>query len=99
MGKKTWKTKFGLRQVKQELPTIEEALTAAECLTDDLNQQLEIAASLMGIESEKVREAAKWRPPALLEKRDILQIKRIGSDTNTRAVVVERRAPRRLIRP
>ncbi len=95
MAKKVWKTKFGLRKVKLALPTVEEALTAAECLTDDFDQRLEIAASLLGIDIEKVREIAKRVPS---EKRDILQIRRTGSDTSSRTIVVERRMPRRLIR-
>lgn len=55
----TWNTKFGSRRVKQALPTIEEALFAAECLNDDFDQQVEIAASLLGVGVEEVRAVAK----------------------------------------
>jgi hypothetical protein len=44
----TWKTKWGARRVRKDPPTIEEALIAAESLTSDLAQRVEIAASLMG---------------------------------------------------
>ena len=44
----TWKTKWGARRVREDPPTIEEALIAAESLTDDLAQRVEIAAALMG---------------------------------------------------
>lgn len=42
-----WTTKYGPRRVRHEPPTLEEALTAAEGLTDDFDQQLAIAADLM----------------------------------------------------
>ncbi|HLJ70809.1 MAG TPA: hypothetical protein VKU03_05790 [Roseiarcus sp.] len=68
MGK-TWMTKWGPRKVREIPPTLEEAFVAAECLTDDLNEKIEIAASLMGMPVEDVRaQAAKLsgqaqRPP------------------------------------
>jgi hypothetical protein len=53
-------TKWGSRKVREIPPTIEEAFVAAECLTDDLAQKIEIAASLMGLPVEEVRaQAAK----------------------------------------
>ena len=59
MGK-TWMTKWGPRKVREIPPTLEEAFVAAECLTEDLNQKIEIAASLMGMPVEEVRaQAAK----------------------------------------
>ncbi len=54
----TWNTKFGGRRVRQEPPTLAEALVAAEAMSDDTEQQLEIAASLMNLEIDEVRESA-----------------------------------------
>ena len=40
-----WMTKYGARRVRVELPTLEDALFAAEGLTDDVHQQIHIAAA------------------------------------------------------
>ncbi|CAM5777208.1 hypothetical protein LMIY3S_05920 [Labrys miyagiensis] len=95
----TWKTKYGSRRVKQALPTIEEALVAAECLSDDFEQQIEIAASLLGVDAEEVRTVAKRpAPPKPTERRLSLPIAQPRSPTAApRAVVVEYRAPKRLV--
>src|SRR5271157_5558354 len=67
----TWKTKWGVRRVRRDNPTIEEALVAAESLADDPAQRAEIAASLMGLPVEEVqalaaKHAAKTRGRASL---------------------------------
>ncbi len=46
-----WKTKYGMRRVRVDPPTLEEALYAAEGLTPDTNEQLQIAAQLMDLNS------------------------------------------------
>ncbi|MGD1037422.1 MAG: hypothetical protein ABR878_09540 [Roseiarcus sp.] len=87
----TWKTKWGARRVRENPPTIEEALIAAESLTDDLAQRIEIAASLMGVPAEEVRTlAAKQAGPS--RGRATLV------NGRSRAVVVEYKRPR-TIRP
>ncbi len=85
----TWKTKWGLRRVRRDNPTIEEALVAAESLADDPAHRAEIAASLMGLPVEEVqalaaKHAAKTRGRASLVA------------GRTRAVVVEYKRPRTL---
>jgi len=82
-----WKTKWGLRRVRKDLPTIEEALIAAEAMADDPAARAEIAASLMGVpvedvQSLAVKQAAKSRGRASLVA------------GRTRAVVVEYKRPR-----
>jgi len=82
-----WKTKWGMRRVRRESPTIEEALIAAESLADDPAMRAQIAASLMGVPVEDVealaaRQAAKTRGRASLVA------------GRTRAVVVEYKRPR-----
>ena len=83
----TWKTKWGVRRVRRDSPTIEEALVAAESLAQDPAQRAEIAASLMGLPVEEVqvlapKHAAKTRGRASLVA------------GRTRAVVVEYKRPR-----
>lgn len=60
----TWQTKYGTRRVREEKPTLAEAITAARGLTDDLDEQADFAASLMGLPRDEVRaELAKLAPP------------------------------------
>ena len=44
-----WNTKYGPRRVRRDPPTLDEAIFAAVGITDDHEQQAEIAASLMGM--------------------------------------------------
>src|SRR4051812_32270587 len=53
-----WKTKYGSRRVRRELPTMAEAITAARDITDDREGQAEIAASLMGVPLDDTVRAA-----------------------------------------
>ncbi|MGO8801049.1 MAG: hypothetical protein ACLQE9_21130 [Roseiarcus sp.] len=82
-----WNTKWGPRRVRQSPPTLEEAFIAAESLTDDFGQRIEIAASLIGAPVEEVKaQAAKFAPhangrPSLVTGRG-------------RAVVVQYKRPR-----
>jgi hypothetical protein len=89
-----WMTKYGARRVRVELPTLEDALFAAEGLTDDVHQQIHIAAALMQVpedevraEAERLRKDRSGRPQTVhATSRD----RRAGAP-----VVVERRALRR----
>src|SRR5258707_7077221 len=83
----TWKTKWGVRRVRRDTPTVEEALIAAESLAADPVQRAEIAATLMGVPVEEVRvlaakQAARTRGRASLVA------------GRTRAVGVEDKRPR-----
>ena len=83
----TWKTKWGVRRVRRDTPTVEEALIAAESLAADPVQRAEIAATLMGVPVEEVKvlaakQAARTRGRASLVA------------GRTRAVVVEYKRPR-----
>ncbi len=91
MSSKTWQTKYGPRRVKTALPTLDEALFAAKGLSDDFNEQVELAASLMGVPEDQVRaEAMKSRNTTTLQVRTPLKDR-----AATRSVVVERRIVRR----
>ncbi len=59
----TWKTKYGPRRVRHDPPTLEEAIFAARGLTDDVQEQVEIAAGLMELPPDEVRAALAKIPP------------------------------------
>ena len=54
-----WKTKYGTRRVRRDPPTLEEAIFAAVGITEDHEQQAEIAAALMGMPIEPVLAEVK----------------------------------------
>ena len=86
-----WKTEFGPRRVKREPPTLDEAIIAAQGLTDDLAQQAELAASLMGIAvDETVRKAV-----AKASAKSRATVAATGRGGMQREVVVERKTVRR----
>jgi len=87
----TWITKSGPRRVRHEPPTLKEAVIAAQGLTDDLDQQAEIAAALMAVSIEDARaELAKMAPT-----RNSAQIvTSSGRNGGARTVIVERKPTR-----
>ena len=94
---KTWKTKYGPRRVRIEAPTLEEAIFAAQGLTDDHEQQVEIAAALMGLAPDKVRaELPKQTPAARTNAKSVVFAGPAGAP---RSIVVERKAGRRSLKP
>ncbi len=82
-----WKTKWGARRVRKDPPTIEEALIAAESLSGDLAQRIEIAASLMGAPVEEVRALAAKQASMSRGRATLV-------NGRSRAVVVEYKRPR-----
>jgi hypothetical protein len=96
-----WDTKDGPRRVRRDPPTVEEAVLAAQGLTDQLSEQTEIVASLMQISAEEARGAVL----RMVQRKDVDRIAIAttrGAGTGRasaapRAVVVERRGPRRSI--
>jgi len=86
-----WKTKYGKRRVKNEPPTLEDAIFAARGLTDNLQQQVEIAASLIGLPHEEVRAAVLKSNQSAKQ----LTLVQPASGRAQRTVVVERIASRR----
>ncbi len=60
-----WETKYGLRRVRHDPPTLDEAIAAAQGLSDELDEQVEIAAGLMALPVDVVRaEILKAAKPA-----------------------------------
>lgn len=94
----TWVTKYGVRRVRVELPTLDDALYAAEGLTSDRGEQIRIAAELMQVPVEQVRAEAER-----IIKNRANTIERTSSSRSmpgsrpSGPIVVERRAPRRLV--
>src|ERR1700687_33626 len=83
-----WNTKYGPRRVRRDPPTLDEAIFAAIGITDDQNEQAEIAASLVGLPIESVTAEVKkaGRTAARSSTRVIA-----GEQGAQRSVVVERR--------
>jgi len=90
-----WNTKYGPRRVRHEMPTLAEAIAAAQGLSDELNEQAEIAASLIGLPCDQVRTALlKVAPP----RKDVSKSRVfVGPASAPRTIVVERKPTRRLI--
>lgn len=90
-----WQTKYGKRRVREEKPVLAEAIAAAQGLSDDLDEQAGIAASLMGLPVAEVRaELAKLAPP---RKDSVKSVVFTGSPSAPRTIVVERKISRRII--
>jgi len=85
-----WETKDGMRRVRRDPPTIEEAVVAAQGLTEDVKEQVEIVASLMEISLEEARRVVL----RMGQRKDVNRVtvtSRVGAP---RAIVVERRTSR-----
>ena len=97
MSNEVWQTKDGRRRVRRDPPTIEEAVLAAQGLSEETGAQAEIVASLMHIPVDEARGAVL----RLAQRKSVDRITitartgRSAARTVPRAVVVERRAPRR----
>ena len=87
-----WNTKYGPRRVRRDPPTLDEAIFAAAGITDDPDEQAEIAASLMGMPIESVTAEVKkaGRSKTRSSTRVIA-----GEQGAQRSVVVERRVVRK----
>ena len=87
-----WNTKYGRRRVRHDPPTLDEAIFAAIGITDDQQQQAEIAAALMGLPDESVQaEVRKVARTAARSSTHVIT----GEQGAQRAVVVERKVVRR----
>jgi hypothetical protein len=88
-----WNTKYGTRRVRHDPPTLDEAIFAAIGITDDQEQQAEIAASLMGMPLDVVQ--AEVKKQARVNSRVTATRVIAGEQGARRSVVVERRVVRR----
>jgi len=85
-----WETKYGRRRVRRDPPTVEEAVLAAQGLTDELKEQIEIVASLMEVPVDEARGAVL----RMGQRKDVNRVTIAGRVGSSRAVVVERRTAR-----
>ena len=85
-----WDTKDGRRRVRRDPPTVDEAVLAAQGLTDDVKEQIEIVASLMQVTPEEARGAVL----RMGQRKDVNRVTVAGRVGAPRAVVVERRTSR-----
>ncbi len=89
-----WDTKDGRRRVRRDPPTVEEAVQAAQGLTEELSEQIEIVASLMEVSADEARSAVL----RLGQRKDVSRFTIAGRAGAQRAIVVERRVTRRPLR-
>jgi hypothetical protein len=85
-----WETKDGRRRVRRDPPTVEEAVVAAQGLTDNLKEQIEIVASLMEVSLDEARGVVL----RMGQRKDVNHVTITGRVGAPRAVVVERRTSR-----
>jgi hypothetical protein len=88
-----WNTKYGTRRVRRDPPTLEEAIFAATGITDDLESQAEIAASLMGMPLDAVQAEVKKIARSTIRSATTRVI--AGEQGAQRSIVVERRVVRK----
>jgi hypothetical protein len=89
-----WDTKDGRRRVRRDLPTVEEAVLAAQGLTEEIAEQVEIVASLMEVPAEEAKGAVL----RFAQRKDVNRTTIISTAGTPRTVVVERRTIRRPLR-
>ena len=89
-----WDTKDGRRRVRRDPPTVEEAVRAAQGLTEEFSEQIEIVASLMEVTADEARGAVL----RMGQRKDVNRFTIAGRAGSQRAVVVERRITRRPLR-
>jgi len=83
-------------RVRQEPPTVAEAVAAAQALTPVLEQQVDITAGLMGLTPDEARPFVLEAPPPTLQRSAAPQRGYTGMEGGRRSagpvVVVERRS-------
>ncbi|HLH12549.1 MAG TPA: hypothetical protein VKV77_11815 [Methylovirgula sp.] len=89
----TWETKYGPRRVRHDPPTLEEAITAAQGLTDQLAEQIEIAAGFMDLPVEVVRAEV------MKTMRQAPRVVATSREGTARTVIVERKSRRTRLTP
>jgi hypothetical protein len=85
-----WDTKDGRRRVRRDPPTLDDAVLAAQGLSDDIDAQVEIVMSLMDVPAEAARAAVL----KMGQRKDTSRFTIAGRAGAPRAVVVERRPSR-----
>jgi len=95
--KKRTAESHGQRVTRIDPPVLEEAIAAAQGLTDDIESQIEIAAQLMGLSEDEVRPVALKATPLAPVRRPVRLTERFAMPERgegPKVVVVERKRPR-----
>lgn len=79
------------RRTRHDPPDVEDAVTAAQGLTDQIEFQVEIAAQLIGLPADEIRPAVL---KAAAQPRSLGAASPSSGPTASRTVVIERRNPR-----
>ena len=84
-------------RVRREPPTIEEAILAAQGLSDDVQSQIEIAAGLMGVTEDEVRphlarmarlrNASPIAPSSVVTGKRTVVVERVSRGPGTRPLI------------
>ena len=96
-NKKRTSESYGRRVTRIEPPVLEEAVAAAQGLTDDIESQIEIASQLMGMPEDEVRPVVMKASPLAPIRRPVRLPERFSMHERSegpKVVVVERRRPR-----
>lgn len=89
----SWNTKWGARRVRNDPPTLTEALVAAQGFTDDRDGQAEIAAGLMGVPVAEAK--AELRRLAPDRRATATMVTSARDKGGVRTVIIERKTSRR----
>ena len=95
MKPKIRRAPLGPVRVRRDPPTLDEAVLAAQCLADEVEHQVEIAAGLMGVAPDEVRPLvlrAKAARPALALRPFAAAARSL--EGGARVVVLKRRVAR-----
>jgi hypothetical protein len=80
-------------RVRREPPTVDEAVIAAQALTDDIEQQVVVAAGLIGLPEDEVRPHVLNAPPP---PREPMRFRDRAGNASSRSaptvVVIQRRS-------
>ena len=93
--KRTAKSALPPPRVRREPPTVEEAVTAAQDLSDEIEHQVAIAAGLMGVSEDEVRphvlRAPRIRAELVVDRQPDRILRSTTPLRGPRTVIVERR--------
>jgi hypothetical protein len=99
LGTKKTQNRYNQRVTRFEPPSLEEAVTAAQGLTDDIESQVEIASQLMGMTEDEVRPMVlKFAAKPRLPERAPITDRVLNRSEGAKVIVVERRRPRMAMR-
>lgn len=99
LGTKKTQNRYGRRVTRVEPPSLDEAIAAAQGLTDDIECQIEIASQLMGMPEDEVRpEVLRNSAQPRRTERVPVADRVLNRGEGSKVIVVERRRPRLAVR-